>query len=541
MGTKLGNLQIKGASVEEVSALLPGALVGQWAEGFVSAYHENFQWGTVEREGKKLSRKLPAATVLAAALFDDDVVSFELFQAGKRLTVHLLNPYEDQNVSGKPRVFCEALSLPAEDEKRLKVLWKKGDACEQLELTGALLELPLWADAECPPEEKTVRDAAKVDAWIAEHPDPPRIKNITRAELLQEEGGLGWGHSRGSKDWGGSGRIYFTKVAEDGGWYLTDGWIYRYTPAGPLEREERAYWYCEEDYPLVGENVCYGIAPDRVLGGRELYQEMWGSCYTGWGIRLLWDSAGHLGLPLDIEGGIRRIWSLPGGGIGIITEEYPEAGEGEYWLRQYAPEGQAVREKKLPGSLADIWLEDGFFVRSEEKELILLDWNGEELLCWKKDPGLYCCATEGDLLFLKREGDKSFLLRLDWTGKELARSPELPRSFLGDYHACESNDGEHLFLSIYKEGLYLLDRKSLAVVWSQPRKDYVNWELRDGAGRYWVLSGDSTLEAYDRDWNLVSRHRLKGLIFDTRLDQEGRLLAYTHQYNKSILRVYCVS
>ena len=92
MGTKLGNLQIRGAGVEEVSALLPKALVGQWAEGFVSVYHEDFQWGTVEREGKKLSRRLPAATVLSAALFDDDVVSFELFQAGKRLTAHLLNP-----------------------------------------------------------------------------------------------------------------------------------------------------------------------------------------------------------------------------------------------------------------------------------------------------------------------------------------------------------------------------------------------------------------------------------------------------------------
>ena len=53
MGTKLGNLQIRGASVEEVSALLPKALVGQWAEGVVSVYHEDFQWGTVEREGKK--------------------------------------------------------------------------------------------------------------------------------------------------------------------------------------------------------------------------------------------------------------------------------------------------------------------------------------------------------------------------------------------------------------------------------------------------------------------------------------------------------
>lgn len=538
MGTKLGNLHVKGASPEQVSALLPGALVGRWSEGFVSAYHEDFQWGSVERKGRKLSRKLPQAVVLSAALFDDDVVNFELFQAGKRLTGHLLNPYEDQNKPGNVKLFREVLDLPAEDEKRLRALWKKGDACEQLELTAALLAAPLWADAEMPPKEKALRDATKVDAWLAEHPDPPKVKNVTKAQLLQEEGGLAWGP--GLRDWGGSGRRYFSRAVE-GGRIITEGWIYRYTPAGPLEREEKAYWYCEGDYPLVGENVCYGIAPDRVLGGRELGQEMWGGCYTGWGIRLLWDSAGHLELPLDIKGDIHRIWSLPGGGIGIITAELPETGEWEYWLRQYTPEGRAAGEKKLPGSLADIWLEEGFFVRSEEKELILLDWSGEELLRWKKDLGLYCCATEGDLLFLEREGDKSFLLRLDRTGKELARSSELPRSFLGSYHVCEANDGKHLFLSMYQEGLYLLDRKSLIMVWSQPRKDYVNWEPQDGAGRYWVLSGSSTLEAYDRDWTLVSRHRLKGEVFDTRLDRSGRLLACTHQSNKDILRVYCIS
>ena len=71
MGTKLGNIHIRNASAEEVSALLPKALVSQWGEGFVSVYHEDLQWGTAEREGKRLSRKLHAATVLTAALFDD--------------------------------------------------------------------------------------------------------------------------------------------------------------------------------------------------------------------------------------------------------------------------------------------------------------------------------------------------------------------------------------------------------------------------------------------------------------------------------------
>ena len=125
MGTKLGNIHIRNASLEEVSALLPGALVGRWDEGFVSAYQEDYQLGMVEQAGQRLSRKLPDATVLTAAIFDDDVAAFAVFQAGKRSTYHLLDPYEGQNKAGNPKVFCEALGLPTEDEKRLKVIDRK--------------------------------------------------------------------------------------------------------------------------------------------------------------------------------------------------------------------------------------------------------------------------------------------------------------------------------------------------------------------------------------------------------------------------------
>ena len=193
MGTKLGNLHIRNATVEEVAPLLPGAIVGQWSEGFVSAYSEEYQWGSAEQAGRKLSRKLPHATVLTAAIFDSDVVSFEVYQAGKRLTAHLLNPYEDINRPGNPKVFCEALGLPPEDEKRLRTLWKKGDAEEQLELTGVLLGLPLYHDPAYMPKESVRRDVAAVDAWIAERPKPlkpPKIKNVTTAICLQEFSGV---------------------------------------------------------------------------------------------------------------------------------------------------------------------------------------------------------------------------------------------------------------------------------------------------------------------------------------------------------------
>lgn len=543
MGTKLGNLHVLGASAEEVSALLPGALVGQWSARFVSAYHEDYQWGSVEREGKKLSRKLPSATVLAAALFDDDVVSFEVFQAGKRLTVHLLNPYEDQNILGKPGVFCEALGLPPGDEKRLKAVWKKGDACEQLELTAFLLGVPLWADPECPPEKKMIREESAVDAWLADHPDPPKIKSVTKATLLQEESGLGWPH--GSKDWGGSDYVHFTKATESG-WMLNDGWLYRYTSEGPLERETRTHWPCGEDYSpeiwnLVGEVVCYGIAPGRALGCRELYKAAGPDSWYGCGIRILWDSAGQLVLPLEIEG-VQWIWSLSDGGLRVICAARKERDFGhDLFLRQYATDGRILKEKKLPDGRLEywVWLEEGFLTKDYQGKAAFLDWDGNELFRWEKAPGSYCGQVNGDLLFLQVEKDQSYVSRMNRRGEILARSPELP--FRGGGRICPSNDGKHIFVSIHEKGLYLLDGESLNIVRSLPRKDCGNLLKIDGAGRTWVQVDDSTLEAYDQDWSLVSRHRLKGWIFDTRLDREGRLLAYTHQHNKSILRVYRVS
>lgn len=63
---------------------------------------------------------------------------------------------------------------------------EKGDAEEQLELTGALLGLPLYHDPAYMPKESAHRDAQTVDTWIAERPDPKKIKNATKAVIVQE-------------------------------------------------------------------------------------------------------------------------------------------------------------------------------------------------------------------------------------------------------------------------------------------------------------------------------------------------------------------
>lgn len=551
MGTKLGNLQIRGASVEEVSALLPKALVGQWAEGVVSVYHEDFQWGTVEREGKKLSRKLPGAVVLAAALFDDDVVSFELFQAGKRLTAHLLNPYEEQNILGKPGVFCEALGLPAEDEKRLKVLWKKGDACEQLEMTALLLGLPLWADAECLPEKKVVRDIAAVDAWIAERPDPPKIKSVSKAEVIQELQGLTVDSSCCSlvrapgcfcqvfalgetEIWGGQEEIQLWAPAADG------------------------TLHCAVKMTIADNQRChiqYYFSPKRILAAVNnrhnepipnypgAFQGKLDSTY------LIFDSDKRFPLPLLLSKEMCDCIPTADGGIWTFISDREKPGR----LLRYGPEGKRVYEKTIgPCGHSIAMTQDRLYTLRVENgtdptgqdSFHFFCYDGEGNLCGEQD-----LPWNTELMALDREGGL-------WLGENLGRSIVhldrdlniLSRSSVltseRDYHVLDmdlSKDKETVFLTSFKKGIFLLDAKDLSILQAKMTRDTVYGAAIDGQGRFWAGVSESTLEAYDRNLQTISRHRLKGSIMTLCRNDQGDLMAYTHDRKRNIFRVYRIA
>lgn len=551
MGTKLGNLQIRGASVEEVSALLPKALVGQWAEGFVSVYHEDFQWGTVEREGKKLSRKLPGAVVLAAALFDDDVVSFELFQAGKRLTAHLLNPYEEQNILGKPGVFCEALGLPAEDEKRLKVLWKKGDACEQLEMTALLLGLPLWADAECLPEKKVVRDIAAVDAWITERPDPPKIKSVSKAEVIQELQGLTVDSSCCSlvrapgcfcqvfalgetEIWGGQEEIQLWAPAADG------------------------TLHCAVKMTIADNRRChiqYYFSPKRILAAVNnrhnepipnypgAFQGKSDSTY------LIFDSDKRFPLPLLLSKEMCDCIPTADGGIWTFISDQEKSGR----LLRYGPEGKRVYEKTIgPCGHSIAMTQDRLYTLRVENgtdptgqdSFHFFCYDGEGNLCGEQD-----LPWNTELMALDREGGL-------WLGENLGRSifhldkdlNILSRSSVltseRDYHVLDmdlSKDKETVFLTSFKKGIFLLDAKDLSILQAKMTRDTVYGAAIDGQGRFWAGVSESTLEAYDRNLQTISRHRLKGSIMTLCRNDQGDLMAYTHDRKRNIFRVYRIA
>lgn len=294
MGTFLGNLQVLNPGVEEVSALFPKSLVDRWSERFVSVLDEKFQLGTVDRPARKLSKKLPEAVVLSVGLVDSDLLELAVWQNGKRLTARAHFPYDGVSKRGDPKVFCAALDLPPEDEKRLKAVWARGSAEEQLGLTGALLGVQLYADPRCVPEKTAVRDEACVDNWLAQHPDPPKVKNKTRAELIQELnlGVFGYG-------WDDKGGYLFYPPLEDRWGEEGSGQVWDAGPDGTLVCKIfgglRTDWYYRSD----GERI---LGFDSGPGGEPRWT-------------LAYDSEGVLPVPLDLGDVEYFFHSAPDGGL----------------------------------------------------------------------------------------------------------------------------------------------------------------------------------------------------------------------------------
>lgn len=430
MGTKLGNLHIRNATAEEVAPLLPGAIVGQWSEGFVSAYSEEYQWGSVEQAGRKLSRKLPAATVLAAAIFDSDVVSFEVYEAGKRLTAHLLNPYEDINRAGNPKVFCEALDLPPEDEKRLRTLWKKGNAEEQLKLTGALLGLPLNFDPMYMPKEPARRDTETVDAWIAERPDPPKVKSVTKAELVQE---------------------------------ITD--VVKPTRLG------------KQFFALSSVS---GIKEEKVEFGATSHIYVW---YL----------ISHESLYSFNDNGLLEL---------VIQRERP----GEAFC------GDAVSFEKTE------------FRSAGENRIIELQ------------------MTEAP--------EASFHWKVTWDSDNLAVGETGSSLKYGGFYvsspisvkvSVQSPDGKTLFTAKWRQGLQIIDTETGKIRRELKSRNTFFDVCADGLGRFWGNVSGGTIECYDNNLQLVSRHRLKGNVVSLRTNVQGELMAYTYDHKRNIFRVYRIS
>lgn len=568
MGTFLGNLTVLGSNVETVSALLPGTTVGQWSERFVTVLHENYGMGeALNRPAHKLSKALPQGAVLSAALVDSDLLELTVWKEGKRVTTRGHFPYDGEPKRGDPKKFCAALGLPEEDAARLKAVWAKGDAEEQLELTAALLGAPLYCDTRDVPEEMCCRDAARVDQWLAQRPDPPKVKNRTKAEIVQELAGLTveYSNMNSIKEY-----FVFTPVEYEGKYFgdvdtamfrWENGVLAPVTSFLPEEWRRTNRWYRWVTYHEIGGG--------RVLAvGNEMVEDS-PSQRHGETAAIIGDSAGQLNCPLDFElDGNHRyarpvMWGMPDGGVlleyAAVCDFGNELAPAE--LVRYTPDGSILWRKSLhqvgsPVTLRDglLWMARGDADVPEEECYYALDLDGKEALRLVLPP----LPKEKDFVFhytlLKDQPMEDelwvvrsaldcrvckntyTLFRLTDRGELLGEHP-LPGRLTNDLGNVAVLP-ERVFFNSFQEGVWALDRKDFSV--RAAIEDYREYcgLITDGHGRVWTLVGSSTWEGYDQDLNLLSRHRLKGYTFDYQLDTEGNLRVLTCDEKNHIFRLY---
>lgn len=515
MGTTLANLHILGGDEQQLCTLLPKETVGQWSARFVSAYFQEFDPKLNEKTARALSKKL-VQPVLFAWIFDGDAVGLVVYQSGKTVAGHILNP-DGYSKMGNIALFCESLGLPAEDVPRLRSVWKKGNAEEQLELTALLLGLPLYHNAEALPDKQHFRDSEAVDKWIAERPAPPKIKNETKAELIQELTHFRWNYAVSSPQ-------YCSVEPYDDEYSYNSCQFWIPNTDGTL----RPDWSAEE-------YLSFHASQDRILGVDD----------TG---LIAYDSAGLLPKGYRTKG---YLWCfLPDGGL--LWQENADIGNSVTFTR-CARDGSEMWQKSVkdPGYHFFACENSEIIFTSESTETFWLERiNGLTgatiekmpkpfgLNAWSKTyhNGYWWIAHDGSFFIDgKRESRGNTLTKLDGTFRPLAELA-LP---IYTQELFFSPDNAYVYVFFFQDQVMVLNAETLAVENVLIDKSCLIPRGFDSAGRFWLQRDHSTVEAWDTGLGRpLSRHRLKGEIMGHHQNEQGAMCIVAWRKKDKVLCVY---
>ena len=506
MGNKFCNLNVYGGDLAAVAAQCPGLAARAVVLGWITAAGDDeTDWGEIRKLAKRLSKD---GIVLYTEYFDDDYVDFSVYRDGRRAARHVPAEYEGApRAAGKPRAWAELFGLSPEEEKTLRTVFQETSPERSLRLLECVLGCPLWVDGEFladaqPPEPAYLRD------YLAQKAAEKKIKNATKLTLLDEQVGdfdytyplLRWEDDDRKSVWAiqdgklrrlfevelpgrvsavseGEGElllvlnqaIMLPEEDSDGADYRNHYWAYLLSEDGTLRD---SLDLGEEAVPLGGF-----LDRDRIF--------LDGACY---------DLRAH-----------RREWSLEEG-LTVNDRDRPccRLAEGRLALRCYhcggedsvrgylislLPDGSERVTRELPG---DYW-GSGILAYGDG---LLLDL-GRELVCY-------------DAFLTER-----------WRAQlGEGRAPNFYETRLDEV-------SETLYLYAY-DRVASFDLKRHQIRAERPLADGGSCFLHGvlpGVGAV-MLVGDSTIQVWDADLKLISRHRAKGGI--TRfLHQDGKTFLLT--------------
>ena len=517
MGSKFCNLNVYSGGLAAVEAQCPGLAARAVVPGWITAAGDDeTDWGEVRKLAKRLSKEY---TVLYTEYFDDDYVDFSVYRDGRRAARHVPAEYEGApRAAGKPRAWAELFGLSPEMEKALRTVFQETSPERSLRLLECVLGCPLWVDGEFladaqPPEPDYLRD------YLAQKAAEKKIRNATKLTLLDEqEGNFSETYPLLRREEGDPKYERFDDGNRKSVWAVRDGRLRRLFEA-ELPGRVWAVSEGEGEFLLVLNQAI--MLPEEDSDGTDYRNHYWAYLLSEDGTLRdtldLGEEAAALGGFLDrdrifLDGACynlcahRREWSLAeeqteedsfmpchlhGGRLALCYNICDAGGERRRHLATFLPDGSEQATRELP---RDYW-GSGILAYGDGLLLNL----GRELVCydaflterWRTElPGSTWCFGSNEM-------------RLDETTETL---------YLDDFKRVLSIDLRRRQIRAERKPA---DREGCYLKCVLP-----------GVGAV-MLVGDSTLQVWDADLKLISRHRVKGAVTQL-LPRDGKIALITN-------------
>ena len=531
MGSKFCNLNIYHGDLAAVEAQCPGLAARAVVPGWISAAGvDETDWGEVRKLAKRLSKEY---TVLYTEYFDDDYVDFSVYRDGRRAARHVPAEYEGApRAAGKPRAWAELFGLSPEMEKALRTVFQETSPERSLRLLECVLGCPLWVDGEFladaqPPEPDYLRD------YLAQKAAEKKIRNATKLTLLDEqEGNFSETYPLLRREEGDPKYERFDDGNRKSVWAVRDGRLRRLFEAELPGRVWNAYE--EKDVLLV---LLHLLCRDE--NGEPIPSESPFHQYESRGRAYIFTEEGQLRDTLDLD--VENIAPLGG----FLDRNRIFLDGACYDLRTHRQEwslaeGQTEEDSVMPCHLHGGRLALCYNIRGaggeRRRHLATFLPDGSEQVTRELPRD---CREHGILAY----GD-GLLLSL---GRELvcydAFLTERWRAQLGE---GRTPDFYETRLDEVSEILYLYAYNRVAAFDLRQHRIRAERQLADGESCFLhgvlpgvgavMLVGDSTLQVWDADLKLISRHRTKGAI--TRfLRQDGKAFLLTCVWPQGAFRL----
>ena len=505
MGSKFCSLNIYGGDLAAVEAQCPGLAARAVVPGWITAAGDDeTDWGEIRKLAKRMSKD---GTVLYTEYFDDDYVDFSVYRDGRRAARHVPAEYEGApRAAGKPRAWAELFGLSPEMEKALRTVFQETSPERSLRLLECVLGCPLWVDGEFladaqPPEPDYLRD------YLARKAAEKKIRNATKLTLLDEQVG-DFDYTYPLLRWEDDDRKSI--------WAVQDGKLLRRFEA-ELPGRVWAVSEGEGEFLLVLNQAI--MLPEEDSDGTDYRNHYWAYLLSEDGTLRdtldLGEEAAALGGFLDrdrifLDGACynlrahRREWSLAeeqteedsfmpchlhGGRLALCYNICDAGGERRRHLATFLPDGSEQATWELP---RDYW-GSGILAYGDGLLLNL----GRELVCYD-----------------------AFLTERWRTELGEGRAPDFYETRLDEV-------SEILYLYAYdRVAAFDLKRHQIRAERKLAAGEscFLHGVL-PGVGAV-MLVGDSTIQVWDADLKLISRHRAKGGV--TRLlRQDGKTFLLT--------------